>query len=218
MSETAPETGPSPFEKPVAPTAPSLNGERSIVDTMLDLDEFLSGEVRLAEKTAYFATRPDLQADIEALEHQLEMLTDALGRPLGNEIGEASIGDGEPTVLKLAREIEAKRAEYNASLRGVRVRQLQSDDWAAFRTKHKRALADTENPIPSAVWDELIVACAIQPEFTLEKIRALRKKVGSPQVAAVELACWNVCTNSGVSIPKSSLSSRVLKQRVPEQN
>lgn len=212
MSETP--TTPSPFEQP---TPPELNGERSIVDTMLDLDEFLSGEVRRAEKTAYFATRPDLEADIEALEHQLEAFTDALGRPI-DQPEEDSIGDGEHPALALARKIQAMRAEYNASLRAVRVRQLPDDEWSAFRTKHKKVLADKDNPIPTAVWDELIVACAIDPVFTPDKIKALRKMVGSPQLAEIEMACWAACTSSGVSIPKSQLSSLVLRRRGPEQN
>lgn len=211
MSEES--ISPSPFQQP--PT-PDMNGTRSIVDTMLDLDEFLSGDVRLAEKTAYFTTEPQLEAEIDELEARLGEITDEHGRPV--EQGERSAADGQHPAYALADEIEAKRAQLHKSRRGVRVRQLPSSDWAAFKEKHKKALADPEHERRQAMWDELIVACAIAPAFTPEKLKKLRTMVGDPQVAEIELACWQACTSSGVSVPKSLLSSAVLKHQARAKN
>lgn len=201
--QTDDTTSPNPFEKPTT--------DPSIVDTILDLDEFLSGDVRRAEKTAYFATKPHLEAEIDELEAQLAEITDEHGRPAAQ--GDVSIADGEHPAVVLAKEIEAKRAELHKSRKGVRVRQLSSEDWAAFKEKHKKPLADPEHPNRKAMWNELIVACAIAPVFTPEKLVSLRKLVGDPQIAEIELACWQVCTSSGVSVPKSPLSSLVLKHQ-----
>lgn len=209
MSETA-ASEPNPFEKP------TQNGTKSIVDTILDLDEFLSGDVRLAEKTAYFTTEPQLEAEIDELEAKLSELTDEMGAPIAT--GDVSISDGQHPAVQLANEITELRARLHKSRKGVRVRQLPSDEWAAFRTKHKRTLEDVTSPQRQAMWNELIVACAVRPAFTLEKIQKLRKMVGDPQVSQIELACWDVCTESGVSVPKSPLSSRVLKQQTRAQN
>lgn len=194
----------NPFEKPETP---------SIVDTILDLDEFLSGDVRLAEKTAYFTTEPQLEAEIDELEAKLAELTDEFGNPVDLAAGDVSVSEGRHPAYDLADEITAKRARLNKSRRGVRVRQLNSTEWAAFKEKHKKPLADPEHERRQAMWDELIVACAIRPEFTPEKLKKLRTMVGDPQVAEIELACWDVCTKSGVSVPKSPLSSLVLKHQ-----
>lgn len=196
----------------IQPTTPDLNGS-SIVDTILDLDAFLAGDVRRAEKTARFSTKPWLEADIDALEARLEGITDELGRPVDLP-AERAVGDTDHPAYGLAREIQAKRAEYRQSFASVRVRQLPSDDWTAFVAKHKKAL-DSEPPYPAAMWDELIVACAIQPAFTLDQVRALRSKLGHPQMDVISTACWEVCTSSGVSVPKSLRSSRVLKRQAP---
>lgn len=204
MSET-----PNPFEKPDAAAA-----EPSIVDTILDLDAFLSGDVRLAEKTAYFTTEPQLEAEIDELEAQLAELTDEYGNPVA--AAEASLADGKAPAYKLADEIEVKRAQLNRSRRGVRVRQLPSDEWLAFRAKHKKVMDDPGHADRRAMWDELIVACAIAPTFTVEKLAKLRKMIGDPQVSQIELACFHVCTKSGVSVPKSSLSSLVLRHQERE--
>lgn len=211
MSET-PASGPSVFEKPE-----QANGTKSIVDTILDLDEFLSGDVRLAEKTAYFTTEPQLEAELDELEAQLAEITDEHGRPV-DAGGDVSIADGQHPAVVLANEIEAKRAELHKSRRGVRVRQLPSTEWAAFKEKHKKAMADPEHERRQAMWDELIVACAIRPTFTPEQLKKLRSMVGDPQVAEIELACWQACTSSGVSVPKSPTSSLVLKHQARAKN
>lgn len=205
-----------PFGKDPA-TAPQIDVEMSIIDTILDLDDYLSGEVRRAEKTARFATRPDLEADIQALEAQLEQITDELGRPIeGAE--DASLGDGESgPVLALVERIEELRREYARSFRSVRLRQMPSDDWKAFYAKWIKPRKDGED-YPREMWDALIVECAIAPRFTAEKIKDFRAQAGDTAVQEIAVAALDVNTKSGVSIPKSPISSRARRRLEREKN
>lgn len=188
----------------------------SIVDTMLDLDDFLSGDVRLAERSASFATKPDLQAVIEELNGELDGLTDERGRPMVDP--EASVSDsGVARVADVNARLQTAQREYAASFRSVRMRQMNSDEWAAFRKKHERAIAanadsSQEAPLPQALLDELIVTCAVRPTFTDEQLAKFRQRVGHAAISVLAGTAWNVCTESGVSVPKSSLSSLVQRQ------
>jgi hypothetical protein len=68
---------PAPGEAPPIEPPPV-----SIIDTILQLDDYLSGDVRRAEKTARFCSKPWLEADIDELLFELEGLTDAQGNPI----------------------------------------------------------------------------------------------------------------------------------------
>jgi hypothetical protein len=71
-----------------------------IVDTILDLDGLLSADVRRAEKTARFCSKPWLEADIDELVFELESLTDNDGIPL--PAGEHAIGEQVRTPEQVA--------------------------------------------------------------------------------------------------------------------
>lgn len=204
-------------ETPTTPATDDVSHiDPSIVDTILDLDELLSSDVRRAEATARFSIKPWLEGEIEELERELDDLTDGSGKPAGR--GEASLADEGPSAAFLkAEEIQAKRQEYAESFRSVRVEQLSSDDWLAFNQKHRKAL-DSPPPYPAAMWDELIAACAIAPKMPLEKVQALRKKIGQPQMHEIASKCWQANTEQGVSVPKSPLSSHVLRLQRPAPN
>jgi len=180
--------------------------EPSIVDQILDLDRLLSADVRRAEKTARFATRPDLEADIDDLHAELATMVDERGNPLDDD---GSLAAGR-TAQQVALELRAKQRELAESFRSVRVRALPEDEWEAFYQKHRKGIEAGQRP--PEMWAELIVACAIRPTFTPEKLQKFRTKVGHPAVDEIALACWAVNTTSGVSIPKSQLSSAVLKR------
>lgn len=212
MSNDHPFGNPNPD-----PAEAALLKEPSIVDTILNLDELLSSDVRRAEKSARFCVQPWIEAEIEELHAELDGLTDDMGRPL-DEGGESSVADGGGrTAFVVAEEIRVKQHEYAAAFRTVRVRQMPADDWTAFEERHKDSITKGA-PYPPEMFDELIAACAVAPRFTVEQARALRAKVGHPQVNEIALAAWNVCTQSGVSIPKSQLSSAVLKRARREQS
>lgn len=206
MSDT---TEQNPLIKPETPRI----DEPSIVDTILNLDELLSADVRRAEKTARFSTKPWLEGEIEELEVHLDQLTDGRGNPLRS--GETSLAEASNPAYAVAQKIEEMRRELADSFVSVRVQQLPADQWMAFEQKHREAL-DKGAPYPNEMWDELIVKCAIAPKMTLDQVRSLRSKLGHPPMHEIALKCWNVCTNAGVSVPKSPLSSHVLRQQPRE--
>lgn len=188
------------------------NGKaKSIVDNILDLDALLSADIRLAEKSARFSTNPAIEAEMEDLVAELETLVDSDGRPK-SQLDASVAGSGGRSADFVSLEIDKLEDEYAASMVTVRLRQLDEDDWTAFLTKWKTTLADLP-PYPPAFWEELIVKSAIRPTFTADQLREFRRKVGHPAFEAVSGAAWAVNTQSGVSVPKSSLSSAVLRQR-----
>ena len=91
-----------------------------------------------------------------------------------------SLGDGGRTAQTVALELRAKQVEMGKYFRSVRVRALPEEEWRAFYEKHRKDLEDGKR-LP-AMWDELIIACAIAPAFTPETIRAFRKKASHTAV------------------------------------
>lgn len=203
-------TDPNPLIKPDAPVIE----EPSIVDTILNLDELLSADVRRAEKTARFSTKPWLEGEIEELEFELDQLTDGRGNPL-DPAGDTSLAETSNPAYAVAQKIQTLRRELAESFVSVRVQQLPADKWMAFEKKHEEAL-EKGAPYPEAMWDELIVKCAIAPRMTIDQVRSLRTKLGHPPMHAIAMKCWDVCTKAGVSIPKSPRSSHVLRQQQRE--
>lgn len=183
----------------------------SIVDTILDLDELLSADVRRAEKTARFCSKPWLEADIDERTFELDSLTDDQGNPLPAD------GEQARTAHQVALEIQTLQAEYGAAFRSVRMGQLPSDDWQAFRTKWRTVL-DKGAPYPNDFWDDLIGVSSLRPKITAAQSAELRKRVGDPQMDELAAAAWAVNTSSGVSIPKSPLSSHVLRRAARAQS
>jgi hypothetical protein len=206
MSENVAE---NPFVQPAAPAV----DQPSIVDTILRLDEFMSAEVRLAERTARFATKPDLEADIENLEAELDSLVDDQGRPI-TPAGEQSLDqEGGRTAAVVAAEIQALEEEYAASFRSIRLRQLNGDDWPAFKAEWREAIEGDDEVKRNEMLDALVVRCAIAPQLTPEAWAGLRPRIGGFAVEIVRRVAWGVNAGSGVSVPKSQLSSAVLRRQ-----
>jgi hypothetical protein len=207
----------SPFGSPnTGPGAPPIEIPTvSIIDTILQLDALLSADVRRAEKTARFCTKPWLEADIDELKAELEQLVDANGDPLPH--GEAALGDQVRTPEQVALQIQTLQAEMGAAFRSVRMGQLSSDDWQVFKAKWRKVL-DKGAPYPNEFYDDLIGQSALRPQIPAEKAAELRKLLGDPQMDEMASAAWAVNAESGVSIPKSLLSSHVLRRAARAQN
>lgn len=179
-----------------------------LVETVLDLDEIMT-EGRRPERTARFCIRPDIEADIDELTYRLAELVDEDGKPLDGGDDESLVDGGEH--LDIARQIEEKRAEMRKWMRSVRVRAMSKDEWLAFHTSMRDD--KTDDGYKPAFWIQLIVKCAIKPAFTDADVKKLRKQLGQPAVDMIGLACFRANTASGVDVPKSQLSSLVLKPR-----
>jgi len=179
----------------------------SVVDKVLDLNELLSRDVRLAERQAVFYINPEIEAAIDGLNAELDAMTDSQGRPLKGI--DVSLEDSR-TPEVVAAEITALQKEYAASQRVVVMRQMDSDDWAEFQSTWKKALAE-QPPYPPEFYAALISRCAIQPKISEAEVGKLRKALGGPAFDTLWSTAWTVNTVSGVSIPKSLLSSVVLR-------
>jgi hypothetical protein len=186
----------------------SAPAHTSIIDEVLNLDEFLAADVRLAQKQAAWYTKPDLEARIEQLIAELDPLTDPNGRPL--LVNRDDSLEESRTAEVVATELAAVQREYAASRRYILMQQLDQDDWDAFQAEWKDALAN-DPPYPPEFYAALISRCAIRPKIPADKVAPLRKKIGAPAFDVVWQTAWNVNTRSGVSIPKSLLSSVVLR-------
>lgn len=181
----------------------------SIVDSVLNLDHFLSQDVRLAQSQAAWYLRSDLEATIEQLNAELDALTDGNGRPLTTT--DASMEDERSAMTVVAELAEAQRT-YAASRRYILMQQLDQDDWDAFQNQWKEELLK-DPPYTPEFYADLISRCAINPKVPADRVPALRKKLGAPAFEALWRTAWNVNTRSGVSIPKSLLSSGVQIQQ-----
>lgn len=193
--------------------------EPSIVDTILDLDELLSADVRRAERTARFSVRADLEAQLDDLEAELFNLTDGNGTPLpvlDQAVGAAPETGGR-TATVVALEIAALRREMAASFRSVRMRQVSDEDWAAFHTTWRKVL-DGDPPYSNDFWNALIVLSASAPKISDEQVKQMRTKLGRPAMELLGNVAWHVNTKSGLDIPKSQLSSAVLRRAVHARN
>jgi hypothetical protein len=204
-------TSQHPLGNPDGPPAIPVIPAASIVDTILDLDELLSADVRRAEKTARFCTKPWLEADIDELEAELAILLDSQGNPLPTPDRALEESDSPRTAEQVALEIQHLRVEMGQAFRSVRMGQLPDDEWGEFKTKHRETL-DKGAPYPNELFDELIAASAIRPPIPIEKVRALRSQLGEPQMSELADKAWLVNTESGVSIPKSPTSLHVLRR------
>lgn len=202
------------------PTGPALAPVPelpSIVDQLFSLDDLESNDVRRAEKTARICTRPDLEADIDALEAELADLTDENGRPIHPIEDRDLSGDaGVRTALTVSEEIRALQEQMAASMRGVRMRALSADDWQAFRQRHKAAFESDDflrnSELPRVVYEELIALCAAPPLNSPEAVAKFKSKYGINQIDELAAIAYRVNLGSGVSIPKSPASLAVLRQ------
>lgn len=192
--------------------ATATAGVGSIVDSILDLDELLSADVRRARKTARICTKPWLEAELDALSAELVSLTDERGEPL-NSPDDDSLAAGR-TAAVVAQDYRAMQQEYAAAMRSVIVEAMPEPQWRAWTKANERQLED----LPPELFDDLIVTCAVQPVFTKAHLTQMRERLGHAQVNAIATAAWNVNAKSGVDIPKSSLVSHVLKRQARERN
>lgn len=186
----------------------------SIVNTLFTLDAYLASDVRRAEKTARFCTNPGIEAQMEDLVAELDTLVDPQGRPKPSV--DASMADGGRSALSVSDEIEALEADYAKAMASVRLKAMDEDDWTAFQARHKTALSEMP-PYPAAFYEDLILRS--DPMITMpggkaekvsaEQLQRLRKVLGHAAFNEISQAAWTVNTSSGVSVPKSSLSSAV---------
>lgn len=218
------------------PVAPE---DDAFINDFLELDQILAGDVRRAEDTHRIFLRPDLLAEISALEDKLETLveeddTEIEGIALKPDplaaSGERALGE-EPTkeparktspvseaAKTLVAEIAAVQAEYRKHSGLLRLRQLDGDEWEEFRTHWRKDLDKGTGDLPQTFWNQLISKTVIQPAMTVDQVAKMRKSYGEPQVNLLGRRCFALNTQGGVSVPKSRLSSDVQRLLAREQS
>ncbi|WGX98723.1 hypothetical protein [Nocardioides sp. L-11A] len=185
------------------PSAAAAEQPEPAVTEYLDLDAVLSGAAILAERTEILYTKPHLEAQLDALDFEIQRLTS--GAAPKSELDESAVGDSPVSadgrsVEALIEERQAKRREYIASGRKVLLRQMNGDAWAEFEAKWKKELA-AKAPYPMAMWNELLAASLVSPAASVEKVAALRKKFGAPALEKLARSTWEMNTEGGVSVP-----------------
>ncbi|MCZ4497888.1 MAG: hypothetical protein JWQ74_441 [Marmoricola sp.] len=192
-------------------STPQTLTDTSIVDTVLDLDEALSGDVRRAERTARFCIKPWLQGDLDELEAELADLVDDRGQPL-EKPGDAPLAGGRDYLAVMA-EYRAKQEEFVAAMRTVRVQAMEPTAWEAFKAKWAKQI-DAEK-MSAAMRKEIVTECAIRPTISLAKYDALMEAFGEASMAAIGRQAWAACDHTGVDVPKSRVFSAVQRQLGP---
>ncbi|NGZ99622.1 hypothetical protein G5V59_02495 [Nocardioides sp. W3-2-3] len=127
-------------------------------------------------------------------------------------VGDTTSRDGRSAEV-IAREIQAKRQEYAASRKMIRLRQLASEDWLAWEQQWKTVL-DKGAPYPPEMWDSVIAVSAVEPEMPAGKVKETPQEARQP--AALRDSPWrrgSLNTEGGISVPFSRLSSHVLRPK-----
>lgn len=182
------------------------NGTRpAAVETILTLDEIMSS-ARLVERTARICLRGDLQAELNEAIEKLSRLVDADGKIVAE--GDEALAAGNEAGA-LVEQIAAIRAEMETAMRTVRFRAMPDDEWRTFQA------ANTKDGAPKDSVDyhnKLIARCAIAPALSEDDVKAMRKKLGGPQMVALGNEAYWACTTGGLDVPKSPAFSRGPKQ------
>jgi len=206
--------------------AADIPDTKSIVDDVFDLDEFLSADVRLPERSFRLFRRPDLEATINDLTAELDSLLDAHGRDLarvarGGKPAEAAVGDGDDGAARTDDErtagvvsaelLKVQRAYFQHSST-IRLRAMDDVAWQAFDAKWGKAFRDTnvaegEQYPPEAIAALIDATTVGKSHIPSDKVAGFRARVGSTVITELARDAWQVNTQSGVSIPKSLISS-----------
>lgn len=150
-----------------------------------DLEAWLAG-ARPPERSVTVYGRADLVADLEALDAAYEAAR-------GASTDRRLVGAGSD----LARLIQEKRAEMEASRLTIRVRGLERE---TVREQAEQATKDTTD---EEVAVRQIAAAAVQPRMTEDQARRLLARIGWGQFRSISDAVWEASTNKQVTAPFS---------------
>lgn len=160
-------------------------------------------EFEPAEKVVPLVMKPQIQAQIEALE--LEMI----------EVRkEADTLAGNPEAVELGAKIDALTDSARDSVIQVTIRQLHRRVWSDLRAKYPH-----DNPMmylyDSKIFEEAIPACWVSPEVGDETRDKILDKITDGQWDALAQAVKDV--NGDVAIPFSALATRVRRASVASE-
>lgn len=166
-------------------------------------------QAKLAERTVslYLGGDRDLQLRYEELERRL---------PFAKEAAPDSLGEGSK-VRAIEEEMVAIRAEMEPSIVDFRLRAMRRKDFRDFRDQHQPRKDADGNTHPEdvtvgantdTIWEPLVRAAIVEPEFTDEQMTHLLEEVlTDAQFEELALAAYDL--NRGrADVPFSSAASR----------
>ena len=157
-------------------------------------------EAKLPERSLEVCLRGDLAARFDELERQLREARDSNGP---QRMGATS------AAMQIVEQQNALRAEMADAMLPIVVRALPRPEWLALTKRHPpREGNDGDQALGtdlSALMEEAIPACVVEPEMDAEDWEMFNAKVSSGDFDKVFTAVWDV-NRSGVDLPKSRLS------------
>ena len=150
-----------------------------------------------AERTVEICLRGDLVAEVENLERQMrDHRTD---RMVGNPQGH-----------KLAQQVERLRADMRASTIVVRLRAMSRRDFQKFVAEHGPRDGNADDQATGintdTYFDDLIKACAVEPDLSADQWDALLDACNTKQWDDLSAAAFQLNTQR-VTVPFSAAAS-----------
>ncbi|SEN86616.1 hypothetical protein [Nonomuraea pusilla] len=167
---------------------------------MQSIDDIL-GQMRLPERVYPLCVRPDLQAEWEQAEAELE----AAQRSTGDSL--AGVSTAVKSAAKKVQQLEAEMAEHTIP---ITLRALTHKAWSDLVAAHPPR-EDSEDGSWNAetFGPALLAACAAAPAIDVEKANALVDRMTMGQWNDLQRVLFNL-NASGVDVPKSWRASAVL--------
>jgi hypothetical protein len=166
------------------------------VQRVFDLDEFLS-QAQAPETWVSISTRPDIDGQIDRLLEELSGLVDSSGRPVGEE--EVSLAEVS-RVVELNEQIQALQEQREEAKRWFHLRGLLEEPFSAFQRAQLNPDRTYKNR--DEYFNRLLVETLAEPKLTLEQVRLMRSKTTWAQFDRLATAALELCTDSGVDVPK----------------
>lgn len=166
------------------------------------IEEILE-EARLPELYASVCLRADLEAEHQRILAELATLVD----PRGEVIGDPERPVGEVSAAARAQELADQDQQVVARMRDAMwyplFRGMSQEDMGDFNKKHLPKPDKDGSQDLREYNAHLVAVTAIEPELTVDQVKALRKKLGPAAYGELTKTAQTVCLRGGVDVPKS---------------
>jgi len=207
LGDTAPDTAPpagGAFGDPNGPATP----QAPVVVKQWTLAEVLDA-AELPEKHARICVKANLQAEHDQIVAELMTLVDTRGEVIEDEEAAAGEATNDSRAIELNDRLRRVSKEMAGSMWFPLFRGLCVDDLAVFNKQH---IPKGDSPDLTEYNIRLVAECSVEP-WTVDDVKALRKKFGSAAMQELISTAHEVCVRGGVDVPKSPVSLRNLTQR-----
>ncbi|MFI7113954.1 hypothetical protein ACIBK9_47090 [Nonomuraea sp. NPDC050227] len=168
---------------------------------MQSIDDIL-GQIRLPERSYQLCVRPDLQAQWEQAEAELE------AAQRGDSGSLAGVSAAAKAAAKRVQQIEAEMAEHTVP---ITLRALTHKAWSDLIAAHPPR-EDSDDGLWNAETFSraLLAACAVDPEMSVEQATSLVDRLPLGQWNGLQAMLFDL-NASGVDLPKSRRAFEILR-------